>query len=131
MVDIVDQKIFGQVIRQTHVIKFQKRGLPYAYILLILDNWDKFQNTTDVDTTHILNWNKDTIFHYMVVKHIIHEQYNINPNSVWLHLYTKICTKGFLKPFQEKTKWLPDIGYPLYKKAEIPDQENNPCINNR
>lgn len=67
----------------------------------------------------------------MVVKHIIHEQYNINPNLVWLYLYTKICTKRFPKPFQEKTKWLPDIGYPLYKKTEIPDQENDLCIDNR
>lgn len=57
----------------------------------------------------------------MVVKHMIHGQCNINPNSVCLYLYTKIYIKRFPKSFQEKIEWLPDMGYPLYKRPEIPD----------
>lgn len=98
MVDIVNWKIFGQVKGQTHVIEFQKRGLSHTYILLILDNWDKFQNATDVDnvvSAHIPDRNKDTILHNMFVKYMIHGQFNINLNSVCLHPHTKICTKRF------------------------------------
>lgn len=99
-----------------------------------MDDHDKFQNAADVGTvvfTHIPDQNKDLILHDMVIMHIIYRQCNINSNAVCLHLYTKICTKGFPKPFQEKTEWLPDIGYPLYKRSEIPSQEDDICINNR
>lgn len=67
----------------------------------------------------------------MVIKYIIYEQYDINRNAVYLYLYTKICIKKISKLFQKKTEWLPDMSYPLYKKPEIPGQENDILINNR
>ena len=33
--------IFGKVIAHLHVIEFQKRGLPHAHILIILDQTDR------------------------------------------------------------------------------------------
>ena len=39
--DIVKGKIFGTVTAIMHVIEFQKRGLPHAHILLILESADK------------------------------------------------------------------------------------------
>lgn len=112
----------GQVKKRIHVIEFQKKSLLHIHILLILNDHDKFQNAVDVGTiifAHIPNQNKDLILYDIIIKHIIYRQCDINPNAVCLHLYTKICTNEFLKPFQEKTEWLPDIGYPIYKKAEI------------
>ncbi len=105
LVNIVDWKIFGQVKWQIRVIEFQTKCLPDTYILLILDDRNKFQNTTNMDTvisTYIPDWNKYLIFYDIVIKHIIHRQYNINSHSVFLYLYNKICIVWLPKLFQEK-----------------------------
>jgi hypothetical protein len=41
MKDLLKRKIFGTVVAKIHVIEFQKRGLPHAHILLILDRSSK------------------------------------------------------------------------------------------
>ena len=41
MNDLIKNKIFGKVVSNIDVIEFQKRGLPHAHILLILDKEDK------------------------------------------------------------------------------------------
>ena len=41
MNDLIKNKIFGKVLSNIDVIEFQKRGLPHAHILLILDKEDK------------------------------------------------------------------------------------------
>ena len=47
--DLFIKGIFGRVIAHVHVIEFQKRGLPYAYILMILASNDKPKTTEDFD----------------------------------------------------------------------------------
>ena len=49
MDDIIKNEIFGKVISNISVIEFQKRGLPHAHILLILEKEDKPKNTDDYD----------------------------------------------------------------------------------
>ena len=39
--DIQKGEVFGKVVARIHVIEFQKRGQPHAYMLLILDEKDK------------------------------------------------------------------------------------------
>jgi hypothetical protein len=39
--DLIKKSVFGRVIGYIYVIEFQKRGLPHAHILLILDEKDK------------------------------------------------------------------------------------------
>ena len=39
--DLFVKGILGRVIAHVHVIEFQKRGLPYAHILMILTPQDK------------------------------------------------------------------------------------------
>lgn len=43
MTDLKDRKIFGTVMGYISVIEFQKRGLPHAHILLIVDNQSKLR----------------------------------------------------------------------------------------
>ncbi len=50
--DIFKKKIFGKVKANMYVIEFQKRGLPDAHILIILDEECKPQNTDDFE--HII-----------------------------------------------------------------------------
>ena len=49
MDDIIKNKIFGKIISNIQVIEFQKRGLPHAHILLILDKVDKPKTVDDYD----------------------------------------------------------------------------------
>ena len=41
--------VFGKVNSHMYVIEFQKRGLPHAHILLILEQQDKIKTIDDID----------------------------------------------------------------------------------
>ena len=47
--EILRKNIFGVVAGYTYVIEFQKRGLPYIHILIILEKTQKIRTPTDVD----------------------------------------------------------------------------------
>ena len=49
MTDITKHHVLGKVVSFSYVIEFQKRGLPHAHILIILDQKDKPRNTSDYD----------------------------------------------------------------------------------
>jgi hypothetical protein len=49
MDDVLKKQVLGKVIGQVYVVEFQKRGLPHAHILLILDPIDKPQCSADFD----------------------------------------------------------------------------------
>lgn len=60
--DLIRNRILGKVVAFVLVIEFQKRGLPHAYILIILAEEDKLQSPSDYDNsvsakflTHILS----------------------------------------------------------------------------
>jgi hypothetical protein len=47
--DILVRHVFGIVNAHIYVIEWQKRGLPHAHILIVLDEADKIKTTLDVD----------------------------------------------------------------------------------
>ena len=47
--DIVVKGVFRRVIVYVQVFQFQKRGLPHAHMLIILDEDDKLHNPEDYD----------------------------------------------------------------------------------
>lgn len=49
MDDIIKNQTFGKVVSNIDVIEFQKRGLPHAHILILLDKTDKPKNVDDYD----------------------------------------------------------------------------------
>lgn len=49
MDDLLKKQVLGKVIGRIYVIEFQKRGLPHAHILLILDPTDKLRGPDDYD----------------------------------------------------------------------------------
>ena len=53
LVDILKNQVFGKVKAYMYVVEFQKRGLPHADILLILDEHSKPRTTEDFD--HIVS----------------------------------------------------------------------------
>ena len=49
MKDIIQNQIFGKVLSYIYVVEFQKRGLPHAHILVILEEKSKPKTTDDYD----------------------------------------------------------------------------------
>ena len=47
--DIRKGQIFGVVLAIVYVVEFQKRGLPHAHILVILDKNNKIRETEAID----------------------------------------------------------------------------------
>ncbi len=73
--DILKDNIFGFVKAYMYVIEFQKRGLPRAHILLILDNQSKPRNSDDYDalvSAQIPDKDKHPKAYATVTKSMIH-----------------------------------------------------------
>jgi len=47
--DIMVKEVLERVIVYVQVFEFQKRGLPHAHMLIILDEYDKLHNLEDYD----------------------------------------------------------------------------------
>ncbi len=75
MDDLKNKSIFGKVISYINVIEFQKRGLPHAHILIILDEKDKFKTTDDYDrvvSAEFPDHNKNPTAYQTITKFNIH-----------------------------------------------------------
>ena len=95
--------LFGKVVARVHVIEFQKRGLPHAHILLILDGPDKPRTPEHYDQyvcAELPDEKEQPELFKAVVGNMLHgpcgEDYPNAPCMV-----NRKCSKGFPKPFQE------------------------------
>jgi hypothetical protein len=67
--------ILGVVAAHVHVIEFQKRGLPHAHFLLVMQSGYKLTSPDHYDTivsAELPNKNRYPELHEMVVKHMMH-----------------------------------------------------------
>jgi len=48
--DLTKNNVFGRTVAFIYVIEFQKRGLPHAHILIILDSRDKPRTPAEIDS---------------------------------------------------------------------------------
>ncbi len=109
--DLVNRGVFGRVVANVRVVEFQKRGLPHAHILLILDKNDKFRTPEDYDkvvSAEIPDPEKTPRLYSYVMAHMLHyhtrQCYRDNT-----------CTKFFPKDYINETTAGSD-GYPAYKR---------------
>lgn len=49
LLEELNEGLFGMQVARVHSIEFQKRGLPHAHILLIMDSESKFKTEEDID----------------------------------------------------------------------------------
>ena len=73
--DIVKRQIFGRVKGYMWVVEFQKRGLPHAHCLVILDRFDAPRTAEDFDnfvSAEIPDPETQPELHKLVRKHQIH-----------------------------------------------------------
>jgi len=94
---------FGNVVARVHVIEFQKRGLPHAHILLILDGPDKPRTPDHYDQyvcAELPDEKSEPKLFKAVVDNMLHGPCGENyPNAPCM--VDGKCSKHFPKAFQE------------------------------
>jgi hypothetical protein len=115
--DITVNHIFGKVIGRVHVIEFQKRGLPHAHILLMLEDGHKPRTHQDYDlfvSAEIPNPQTHPLLYETVMRQMIHGPCgNSNPRAPCMK--DGVCSKGFPKSYCTNTATNGD-GYPKYRR---------------
>ncbi|XP_065315372.1 uncharacterized protein LOC135924248 [Gordionus sp. m RMFG-2023] len=117
--DINKKNLFGKSMAFIYTIEFQKRGLPHAHILIILNDDSKIETSQAIDK-FVCAEMPDKILDpklFQIITHfMIHGPCGIfNPKSPCME--NGICTKKFPKDFQMETR--PNIdGYPYYKRRD-------------
>ena len=86
-----------------YVIEFQKRGLPHAHALLILDSNTKPRSSDDFDklvSAEIPDQKSDPELYETITKCMMHASWHIKKDSPCLN-ESKKCTKCYPKNFIE------------------------------
>ena len=121
MKDLTKRHIFGRAIAWCYSIEFQKRGLPHAHILLIIDRADGVANPSDVDQMVSAEIPDPTTYpelHKKVMDYMIHRKCANRPRAPCKDKDGN-CSKKFPKPFREETIFQPEGGYPEYRRREV------------
>ncbi|CAH1429893.1 unnamed protein product [Lactuca virosa] len=115
--EILKKNIFGKVAAYTYVIEFQKRGLPHAHFLLILEHDFKMYEPKEYDEivcAELPNEHSNPHLHKMFVKHMLHGACgNLNPKNVCMKNGT--CKNSYPKEFCHETNQTNDA-YPTYRR---------------
>lgn len=133
--DLVKENICGKCVAHLYVVEFQKRGLPHAHILIVLDQDSRLRTTEDVDkivcaelppdpeTSPTGSDARDQALRLqeIVLKQMRHGPCGIlNPNSPCMRdkdgAPSSFCQKFFPKPFQNSTEWSDIDSYPKYRR---------------
>lgn len=105
MTDITKNQIFGKVLAKVHVIEFQKRGLPHAHILLILDAKYKPRTSLDIDkivSAEIPDPHINKQAYETVTKFMMHGPCGlVNSNAPCMN--DNKCSKDYPKQFSDET----------------------------
>ena len=74
---MIERYVLEKMKTHIYVIKFQKRDLSHAYILIIahLDDNITQDNIDDVVQVMISNREEDSMLYELITKHIIHKNY--------------------------------------------------------
>ncbi|KAE8904956.1 hypothetical protein PF003_g11076 [Phytophthora fragariae] len=113
----LDEGVLGRLLARIYVVEFQKRGLPHAHILIILEDEDKPRNREIIDklvSTELPDLNVNPDLFDTVMTCMMHgpcgEAYPSSPC-----MKDGKCSKGFPKPLVEVTRANQD-GYPVYRR---------------
>lgn len=107
---------FGKVMGHVGVVEYQKRGLPHAHILLILDPADRPKSTSDIDAAISAEIPDPQLYPYLyriVTGGMLHGK--CGPRSKAPCLKNGVCTKNFPRPLATETTIDTD-GYPRYRR---------------
>ncbi|XP_073359734.1 uncharacterized protein [Aegilops tauschii subsp. strangulata] len=120
MKDMLFKKhILGVVVAYVYVVEFQKRGLPHAHFLLIMDSTYKLIVPEQYDrliSTELPDKHKYPELYAMVVKHMMHGPCGaLNPKNVCMQ--ENGCKCRYPRSFNENTAQGKD-SYPVYRRRD-------------
>ena len=105
--DLTKRQFLGKVVAHIYVIEFQKRGLPHAHILLILDSEDKPHTPTDVDrmtSAEIPDPITQPLAYETVCRCMMHGPCGVlNPRARCMEGNPPTCSKHYPKQFRVET----------------------------
>ena len=117
--DITHTHVLGLPIAHVHVIEFQKRGLPHAHLLIILDQASKLHDAQDIDRlicAEIPDPVTEATLYEVIKSCMVHGPCGaLNPGSVCMH--DGLCTKGYPKMYCEQATVNLDR-YPCYRRSD-------------
>ena len=117
--DITVNHILGVPVAYIHVIEFQKRGLPHAHLLIILNQLSKLRTPDDIDNlicAEIPDSTTDVQLFNVVQSCMVHGPCgSLNPNAPCMQ--DGACSKGYPKEFCPDTVAVQN-GYPLYRRRD-------------
>src|SRR5579859_871153 len=116
---ITEKNVFGRPVAHVYVVEFQKRGLPHAHILVILQPSDKPRSAMDYDrivSAELPDKNQFPELYETVTSCMLHGPCGAaNPNS--LCMQDGKCSKRYPKPYSEIT--ISDSNeYPVYRRRD-------------
>uniref|UniRef100_A0A8I6WRR5 ATP-dependent DNA helicase n=1 Tax=Hordeum vulgare subsp. vulgare TaxID=112509 RepID=A0A8I6WRR5_HORVV len=111
--------ILGVVVAYVYVVEFQKRGLPHAHFLLIMNREYKLGVPEQYDriiSAQLPDKHKYPDLYAMVVKHMMHGPCgNLNPKNVCMQDLK--CKSQYPRPFNQNTLQGKD-SYPVYRRRD-------------
>ena len=117
--DITERHVLGVPVAYVHVIEFQKRGLPHAHMLIILDQVSKLRNPLDIDSlisAEIPDKVTQAALFDVVQSCMVHGPCGtLKPQSVCMEAGQ--CTKEYPKKFCNATA-ITGNGYPVYRRRD-------------
>ena len=120
--DLFKRHVLGKGVAHAYVIEFQKRGLPHAHILLILTPEDRLTSPEDIDnciSAEIPDEATDPEFFQLVTKHMMHGRCDdTSKTHKCTDPQTNTCSKRFPKKCTANTAYIPEGGYPEYRRRE-------------
>ncbi|XP_021761012.1 uncharacterized protein LOC110725856 [Chenopodium quinoa] len=123
---IKKDEVFGKVAAMIYVIEFQKRGLPHAHFLLILEQHHKMKCPADYDKYVCAEISPVTQpeLRKIVLRHMMHGPCgHLNPECPCMRKKDNVvsCKNGYPKQFTAQTTTNKD-GYPCYKRTDTGEQ---------
>ena len=105
--DILKRQIFGKVAAFMYTVKFQKRGLPHAHFLIILDEKYKLLTPEAYDKfvcAELPDPKRNSDLFMLVTQHMLHGPCGqLNPTSPCMKKKNGHCKFKFPKEFAEQT----------------------------
>ncbi|XP_021757489.1 uncharacterized protein LOC110722527 [Chenopodium quinoa] len=118
---ITEERVFGKVAAMVYVVEFQKRGLPHAHFLIILDHGYKLTGPSDYDrfVSAEIPATDSPELRKIVLKHMMHGPCgNLHPNCGCMKKQVGddvVCKYNYPRSYIKETT-TNEYGFPLYKR---------------
>lgn len=114
--DILSGKVFGKIIGHLYTIEFQKRSLPHAHLIFILNYQDKLQNAEDINKfVKPVIPEDDEEIRKLVMQFMLHGQHS--EKSPCYNKENDKCSKNYPKAFNDVI-YFDEKGFPQYERPD-------------